>query len=92
MKNCLKSLSIIVLLLLAPAVTFAGINKLDGLGDTNQLLATSSATTTMHMKISNSGTDTHRFDWDGTPWRVNQGGTGTTSFSNGSVLFYNNNS
>jgi hypothetical protein len=38
--------------------------------------------------VTNQGT--HTFQWDNTPWRVDQGGTGRTSFPNGSVLFYFN--
>ena len=76
---------------LFPPVSFAALNTLDGLTASQQFLATTSDATTMHMKISNSGGNTHLFQWDGIPWAVNQGGTGvTTSFTNGSVFFYSN--
>ena len=41
----------------------------------------------MHMVITETGGDTHNFIWDNTPWSVNQGGTGATSFTNGSIPF-----
>lgn len=86
MKKLVSLVSALVLLA-APAVSLANINTLNSLNATGQFLATTTATTTMHMKIV-SATNTHTFQWDNTPWRVDQGGTGATAFSNGSVLFY----
>jgi hypothetical protein len=42
----------------------------------------------MHMQIVDS-TGQHVFQWDNTPWRVDQGGTGATSFPSGGFLFGN---
>jgi hypothetical protein len=92
MKNKIGLLwiSVTAVVALAPLVSFAGVNKINNLNAGSQFLATSSATKTMHMKIANVGTDTHLFSWDGTPWRVDQGGTGATAFSNGSIIFVSN--
>ncbi len=77
-------------LLVLPNTSFAAIINLNGLNDNTQFLSTTSDSTSMHMKIPTSGTNTHLFQWDGVPWSVSQGGTGTTTFTNGSVFFYNN--
>jgi len=77
---------------LVPAVSFAGvISSINGQTGPAQILATTTDTTTMHMKIvSAADTVTNTFKWDNTPWAVAQGGTGATSFTNGSILFYSN--
>lgn len=77
-----------VLLMAFPAVSSAAMLKLNDLSDQNQFLATTSDTTSMHLKIEPSGGNTHTFKWNGIPWSINQGGTGTTTFSNGSILFF----
>ena len=70
-----------------PTVSLAAnLSSLSGLTTSAQFLATTTATSTMHMKIV-SVTDTHTFQWDNTAWRVDQGGTGATSFTNGSLPF-----
>jgi hypothetical protein len=68
---------------LLPTLSFAAINTINGQNGTAQTLATTSAaTTTMHMKIVSTA-NTHTFQWDNSPWTVNQGGTGRTSFTAG---------
>src|SRR4030095_14356988 len=78
------------LVLFLPAVSLANINTLNSLSANNQFTATTTATTTMHMRIVTVGTDTHQFEWDSSPWRVDQGGTGASAFTNGSILFIQN--
>jgi len=88
----MKKIGVIIssVLLLLPAVSSAAnIATLNGLNTGAQFLATTTDSTTMHMKIV-SASDTHTFKWDNTPWTVAQGGTGATSFTNGSILFYTN--
>jgi hypothetical protein len=86
-----KYVSVIVTALVAlmPAISLAdGVKTINGVSAATQFLATSS---TMHMTITSSISGaTHTFAWDNTPWDVNQGGTGRTSFTNGSILFYFN--
>lgn len=86
-----KFLFVISAILFAvPGVSLAAINSLNGLTGTTQTLATTSAaTSTMHMRILSSGTS-HSFRWDNTPWLMNQGGTGATSFATSSIPFINN--
>jgi hypothetical protein len=75
-----------------PLSASAAINSIDGLTAAQQFLVSPgpNATNTMHMNIVNVGNDTHRFRWDGSPWRVDQGGTGSIGpFVNGGVPFYN---
>jgi hypothetical protein len=76
-------------LLFIPVLSFAAMQSLNGLSNANQTFATTTAaTSTMHLRISSpSGGSIHNFLWDGTPWLLNQGGTGTTSFATGSVPF-----
>jgi len=75
-------------LVVTPSLSFAvGIATLNALGAKNQFFATTTASaTTMHMKIV-SATDTHTFQWDASPWLLAQGGTGATSFTDGSIPF-----
>lgn len=75
--------------LLVPVVSSALVVSINGQSGTAQTLATTTATSTMHMKIV-SASNTHTFQWDNTPWRVDQGGTGATSFTNGSIPFIYN--
>lgn len=76
-------------LLLVPNISSAAILKLNNLNANNQFLATTTGTSSMHMRIVSLGADTHQFQWDGIPWRIDQGGTGASSFTNGSILFFN---
>ena len=75
-----KIISIILLTVfgILPSSAHAVVNSINGLTDAAQLLVSpgSNAVNSMHMDIIQVGTDTHRFRWDGSPWRVNQGGTG----------------
>ena len=80
--------SVLALLIAFPAISSAAMLKLNDLSDQNQFLATTSDATSMHMKIESSGGNTHTFKWNGIPWSINQGGTGTSTFSNGSILFF----
>lgn len=88
MKKLLP-IALFVLFFCTVTPTHAAINRMNDLTVPNQFLATTTGTTTSHMRVISSG-NTHTFQWDGTPWRVDQGGTGTTSFANGSVLFFAN--
>lgn len=72
--------------LIRPLDVSAAITSLNGLNGTTQSLATTTGASTMHMKIISSGS-THTFQWDNTPWSISQGGTGTTTLSNGFLLF-----
>lgn len=78
------------LVLFLPAVSLANINTLNSLSANNQFTATTTGTSTMHMRIVTVGTDTHRFEWDDSLWNVAQGGTGASAFANGSILFIQN--
>jgi hypothetical protein len=79
----------VVALALLPFVSYATvINSLNGVSANAEFLATTSDATSMHLKITNNNSDTHTFQWNGVPWSVAKGGTGTTTFSNGSVLFF----
>ncbi|MBX4188352.1 MAG: LamG domain-containing protein, partial [Candidatus Doudnabacteria bacterium] len=95
MKKYILSIVLVAMFssLLLPSVSFAALNSLNGNSTGAQFLATSTATTTsMHMKIVPSGSDTHEFRWDSTPWRIDQGGTGvTSSFISGALFFFSNN-
>ena len=66
-----------------PATSFAALNTLDGLGAKDQFLSAATGTNAVHMTIINVGTDTHTFQWDGTPVRIDQGGTGVTLLPTG---------
>ena len=70
---------------ITPLSAFAAVNSINGLTAADQSLVSpnSGATNTMHMDIVQVGADTHRFKWDGTPWRVDQGGTGWTNIAPG---------
>lgn len=74
------------IVLSVPAVSFAAINNLNGLTAKDQTFATSTAPTSSHLLVQSSGS-AHTFKWDGTPWLLNQGGTGATAFATGSVPF-----
>lgn len=91
MKNLLLGAFAFVVLVSVPFKASAAIDQLNGLTDIIQSLITpgSSATNTMHMDIVPVGTDRHRFRWDGTPWRVDQGGTGATNFVESGLLVGN---
>ena len=89
-KNITISILSMAMFLLFPLNIFAGMSTLNTLGTKDQYLATTTGATSMHMKIFPSGLNTHLFEWDGIPWKVDQGGTGATSFSNGSILFFSN--
>src|SRR5437899_509733 len=79
------SLAIGALIAFSPAVSLATVGNINGNGDGNQTLV---AAADMHMDIVTSG-GTHTFQWNNTPWNVNQGGTGaTTPFSDGGVFFF----
>jgi hypothetical protein len=75
-----KSFTLVVsfVIFLSPLSAYAAIDSLSGLTAAAQQLVSpgASATNTMHMDIVQVGADKHRFRWDGTPWRVDQGGTG----------------
>ena len=78
-----------VLLLSLPAISSAaGIKTLNSLSADAQVLATTTGTGTMHMRINSTGAN-HVFSWDSTPWTVAQGGTGKTLFATGSIPFIN---
>ncbi|MEK7530260.1 MAG: hypothetical protein AAB573_00140 [Patescibacteria group bacterium] len=91
----MKRLSIFFLLAIflasSPFPASAVVNSINGQTDAAQLLVapSSSATNTMHMEIVPIGSDRNRFRWDGTPWRVDQGGTGVQSVPSGALLFGN---
>jgi hypothetical protein len=76
---------------ITPLSAFAAVNSINGLTAADQSLVSpnSGATNTMHMDIITVGTDTHRFKWDGTPWRVDQGGTGWANFTAGALIYGN---
>src|SRR5262249_34922295 len=88
MKKTLATLFSMLSLLIAPASAFAGVNSINGQNGTAQTLATTTGTNTMHMQIVSSA-NTHTFQWDNTPWRVDQGGTGLTSVTSGQLLYGN---
>ncbi len=74
---------------LIPAVSSAAnLSNLNGLTTATQTFATSTATSS-HLRIQSSGS-VHTFLWDGTPWTLAQGGTGTTTFATSSIPFINN--
>ena len=77
------------LLSCTPAISLAqGVGQINGNGQASQKLATTTGVTTMHMDIiTNQGV--HTFQWDNTPWRVDQGGTGRSSFTAGALLYGN---
>lgn len=85
-----KNIAILILVSFFPISAFAAIDLLNGLSASSQTLVTPSGANTMHMEIVTVGTDRHRFRWDGTPWRVDQGGTGTNSFASGALILGNN--
>jgi hypothetical protein len=70
--------ALVAIVSIIPLSTSAAIDSLNGLTAAAQSLVSPgpNATNTMHMDIIQVGTDKHRFRWDGSPWRVNQGGTG----------------
>ncbi|MBI5003547.1 hypothetical protein HZC00_00420 [Candidatus Kaiserbacteria bacterium] len=75
------------LLAVAPGISFAlPITSLNGQTGTTQTFATSTGLSAMHMKIV-STSNVHTFSWDSTPWTIAQGGTGATSFTEGSIPF-----
>jgi hypothetical protein len=89
MKKTILTVASLLSFLIAPLSASAAINTINGQNGTAQTLATTSAaTTTMHMKITSSA-NTHTFQWDNSPWSVNQGGTGRTSFNSGELIFGN---
>ena len=79
----------LVSLLFYPTASGAVVMTINGSSAMNQFLATTTGTTTMHMRVveTGAGNNTHQFMWDSTPWRVDQGGTGAASFTSGSILF-----
>ena len=93
-NNCFNMTKYISTLLaafvsLVPAISLAqGVGQINGNGNANQTLATTTGTTTMHMQIT-TDQGTHTFQWDNTPWRVDQGGTGQTSFTPGALIYGN---
>jgi hypothetical protein len=90
MKKIAAIVSSIAFLLL-PASSFAAVVSINGFNDSAHTLATTTGASTMHLKIvstGGSGTATHTFQWDNSPWSIAQGGTGTTTFATGSLLFY----
>jgi hypothetical protein len=88
MKKAFVTVLSVLSLLIAPISASAAITSINGQNGAAQTLATTTATSTMHMKIVSSG-NTHTFQWDNTPWRVDQGGTGKTSFTSGELLYGN---
>lgn len=86
MKKILIPLVSVIAFFVVPSVSFAGINSLNGLSTTAQTFATSTAPNSPHLLVQSSGT-VHTFKWNGTPWLLNQGGTGTTTFIAGSIPF-----
>lgn len=88
LNRILFSGMVIFALVVVPNISFAvGMKTLNGLTAADQFLAMTTGATTMHMNIV-SANNTHTFQWDATPWTIAQGGTGATSFTNGSVLFF----
>lgn len=85
-----KPLAVVLGFLLVPSISLAAVNSLNGLTVEDQFLTTpnENQTNSMHMKIVTRDDNTHRFRWDGTPWRVDQGGTGTTSAFVENGVFY----
>jgi len=79
----------IAFIVVSPHIASAEIDRINNLSNSSQFLATTTGATSAHLKIF-SANRTHTFQWDGTPWLVNQGGTGATSFSNGGLLFFLN--
>jgi hypothetical protein len=88
MKRTFATVLSLFSLFIAPAPTFAVVNSINGQTGLAQTLATTTGAATMHMQIV-SASDTHTFQWDNTPWRVDQGGTGRTSFSSGALVYGN---
>ncbi|MES2006854.1 MAG: hypothetical protein V4436_01965 [Patescibacteria group bacterium] len=76
-------------LLFTPLISSAAINSLGGQTGNTQTFATSTGSISPHLLIQ-SNSNVHTFRWDGTPWLLNQGGTGATSFATGSIPFINN--
>jgi hypothetical protein len=72
--------SVLYMLLAFPIQTDAAMQSLNGLVAQDQFLITPNSTepNTMHMEIVAVSPDRNRLRWDGSPWRVNQGGTGLT--------------
>jgi hypothetical protein len=90
MKKIIATVSSIAFLLL-PASSFAAVVTINGFNDSAHNLATTTGASTMHLKIVSTGgggSATHTFQWDNSPWTIAQGGTGTTTFATGSLLFY----
>jgi hypothetical protein len=82
---CLLSAGIFFFL---PITSHAVVQTINGATGQNQSLATTTGQNSMHMNITRPGNgNTHQFVWDQTPWTVTQGGTGATSFTNGSIPF-----
>ncbi len=81
-------LALVLIGLSAPLSTHAVVNSINGQTALDQSLVSpgSNATNTMHMDIVQVGTDTNRFRWDGTPWRIDQGGTGVQSLPAGLLV------
>ena len=86
MKKTLVTVLSLFSLLIAPASTFAAVNNINGQNGQTQTLATTTGATTMHMTIV-SAANTHTFQWDNSPWSVNQGGTGQTTFTAGALIY-----
>jgi hypothetical protein len=69
-----------------PMSAAANIKTLGGSGFDDQVFATSTGALSPHIRIVTSGS-THTFEWDGSPWTIAQGGTGSTSFTDGAIPF-----
>ena len=80
-------LSASVFFFATPAISFAvPLSNLNGLTAATQTFATSTAPNSPHLLVQSSGT-VHTFKWNGTPWLLNQGGTGAIAFTTGSIPF-----
>src|SRR5262249_20126265 len=88
MKRTFATVLSLFSLLITALPAFAGIVSLNGQTGNMQTLATTTGASTMHMQIISSA-NTHTFQWDNTPWRVDQGGTGQTSFTSGELIYGN---
>jgi hypothetical protein len=86
MNRCNKIVvsAIVVLFSVTPGISSAvALTNLNGLKTQTQTFATNP---NAHLLISSSGS-AHTFNWNSTPWLLNQGGTGATSFIDGSIPF-----
>lgn len=83
--NKLKiSLSMIVMLLVSGGAAYAVVQSLNSLGSGDQTLLSDFSNISI---VSSSSANSHTLKWNGV-LPVSKGGTGMSSFTNGSILFY----